>query len=62
VAEVGRQPWAIQNLLPVSVSASRIGSGSVATTFFLFLALFTVLLAAEIGILCKQIKIGPDKE
>ena len=24
VAEVGRQPWAIQNLLPVSVSASRI--------------------------------------
>ena len=62
VAEVGRQPWAIQNLLPVQVAASKIGSGAVATTFFLFLALFTALLAAELGILFKQIKIGPKNE
>ena len=62
VAEVGRQPWAIQDLLPVDVAASRIASSSVATTFFLFLALFAALLAAEVSILCKQIKIGPEKE
>lgn len=62
VAEVGRQPWAIQNLLPVGVAASKIGSSSVAVTFFLFLVLFTALLAVEISILFRQIKNGPEKE
>jgi cytochrome d ubiquinol oxidase subunit I len=62
VAEVGRQPWAIQDLMPVGVAASKIGSGAVATTFFIFLALFVALLAAEIGIMTRQIKIGPTPE
>ncbi len=62
VAEAGRQPWAIQNLLPVGVAVTKIGASSVAVTFFLFLALFTALLIAEVSILCRQIKIGPEKE
>ena len=62
VAEAGRQPWAIQNLLPVGVAVTKIGASSVAVTFFLFLALFTALLAAEVSIRCRQIKIGPEKE
>ena len=56
VAEVGRQPWAIQDLLPVSAAVSQLETTSVQTTFFLFLALFTLLLIAEIRILCKAIK------
>ncbi len=62
VAEVGRQPWTIQNLLPTVASVSRIESGAVAVTFFLFLAIFTALLAAEVTILVKQIKKGPEGE
>ena len=62
VAEAGRQPWAIQDLMPVGVAASKIPSGSVATTFFLFLALFTALLVAELSIMFRQIKIGPKNE
>ena len=62
MAEAGRQPWAIQNLLPVGVAVTKIGASSVAVTFFLFLALFTALLIAEVSILCRQIKIGPEKE
>ena len=62
VAEVGRQPWAIQNLLPVSVARSNLTTGAVQTTFFMFLAIFTILLVAEIGIMLKQIKIGPEGE
>lgn len=62
VAEVGRQPWAIQGLMPVNVAASKIPSGSVTTTFILFLVLFTALLIAEVSILCRQIKIGPKNE
>ena len=60
LAEMGRQPWAIQELMPVDVAASKIPSGSVSVTFFLFLALFTALLAAELSILFRQIQLGPD--
>ena len=60
VAEVGRQPWAIQNLLPVSVARSNLTTGAVQTTFFMFLAIFTILLIAEIRIMLKQIQIGPE--
>ena len=59
VAEVGRQPWTIQDLLPVSASVSDIAPGPVKATFFIFLALFTVLLIAELMIMFRQIKIGP---
>jgi cytochrome d ubiquinol oxidase subunit I len=57
---VGRQPWAIQGLLPVRVARSNLDTGTVAVTFFIFLALFTVLLIAELKIMCKQIAIGPE--
>jgi cytochrome d ubiquinol oxidase subunit I len=60
VAEVGRQPWTIQNILPVSVARSNLSTVTVQTTFFLFLLLFTILLIAEIRIMLKQIQIGPE--
>ncbi len=62
VAEMGRQPWAIQDLMPTSVAVSDMSAASVKVTFFLFLALFTALLAAELSIMFKQISIGPDKK
>lgn len=55
VAELGRQPWTIQDMLPVGVAVSDIPSSSIATTFFVFLFLFTTMLAVEISIMCKQI-------
>jgi len=61
VAEVGRQPWAIQGLLPVGVAVTPIDSANVKITFFIFLILFTALLIAEIGIMAKQIKLGPEE-
>jgi len=60
VAEVGRQPWTIQDMLTVSESASIIDSSSVQITFFMFLAVFTLLLIAEIRIMKKQIGAGPN--
>ena len=62
VAEVGRQPWAIQDVLPVKASVSAITSQSVQITFFLFLTVFTALLIAEIRIMLKQIKHGPAQD
>ena len=61
VAEVGRQPWAIQDILPTSASISKLDPASVQTTFFLFLILFTVLLIAELRILVKAIQKGPEE-
>jgi cytochrome d ubiquinol oxidase subunit I len=59
VTEMGRQPWIIQNLMPVNVAVSNISTGAVQTTFWLFAVLFTSLLIAEISIMVKQIKTGP---
>ena len=56
VAELGRQPWAIQDMMPTMAAVSDLRSGSVALTFFLFLILFTVLLIAEVRIMCHVIK------
>jgi cytochrome d ubiquinol oxidase subunit I len=60
VAEMGRQPWTIQDMLPTWVAVSDVSSSSVMLTFFIFLVLFTTMLAVEISILCKQIKKGPE--
>jgi len=59
VAEVGRQPWTIQDILPTFASTSHIDAGHVKLTFFLFLTFFTILLIAEIGIMRNTIKKGP---
>ncbi|WP_372932827.1 cytochrome ubiquinol oxidase subunit I [Mariniphaga sediminis] len=59
VAEVGRQPWVVQDLMPTMAGVTRISAGSVQTTFWLFAVLFTILLIAELKIMFRQIKIGP---
>ena len=61
VAEVGRQPWAIQGLLPNVAAISRLETSSVQLTFFIFLILFTVLLLAELRIMCRAIADGPEE-
>jgi cytochrome d ubiquinol oxidase subunit I len=59
LAELGRQPWVIQDLLPTVAAVSHINASSVQITFILFAVLFTALLIAELSIMFKQIKIGP---
>jgi len=61
VAEVGRQPWVIQDIMPTFAAVSNMEVGAVQTTFFLFAILFTVLLLAELSILVRQIKKGPEE-
>ena len=59
VAEVGRQPWVIQDLMPTVAAVSRLDASVVQVTFWLFAAIFTLLLVAEIKIMITQIKKGP---
>jgi len=62
VAEVGRQPWIIQDLMTTTTAVSNISASSVKITFFLFAIIFTSLLIAEVSIMLKQIKIGPKED
>lgn len=60
VAEVGRQPWTIQGLLPVNVAVSSLSVAAVKTTFWLFLAIFALFLVIEIRIMLGAIRKGPE--
>ncbi len=62
VAEMGRQPWVIQDIMPTFAAISNIEVSSVQTTFCLFAVLFTVLLVAEVSIMLKQIKKGTEQK
>ncbi len=61
VAEVGRQPWVIQDLMPTMKAVTHIDTTSVMITFFLFTFVFIGLFIAEVRIMLKQIKVGPKK-
>ncbi len=59
VAELGRQPWVIQDLMPTVAAVSMIDATTVQITFWMFAVIFTTLLIAEVMIMTRQIKIGP---
>ena len=62
VAEVGRQPWVIEGLLPVKAAVSSVSVVAVQTTFFIFVVIFTLFLVIELRILTNAIKKGPEIE
>lgn len=55
VAEFGRQPWVVQDLMPTLSAVSNIDHKSVIITFVIFAITFTTLLIAEIKIMLTQI-------
>ena len=55
-AEMGRQPWTIQDLLPTRAAVSAISPGSVQLTFWMFVVVFTALMIAEISIMTREIR------
>jgi len=59
LAEVGRQPWVVYELMPTISAVSKISSGAVQVTFWIFLLTFSALFIAEIKIMLSQIKKGP---
>ena len=61
VAEVGRQPWTVQDLLPVQAAISSIPASNVILTFWMFAVIFTVLLIAEVSIMVRYINNSTHK-
>ncbi len=61
VAEVGRQPWVIQDLMPTTAAISDLPASSVQTTFWIFAIVFTGLLIAEASIMLRYISASSRK-
>lgn len=60
VAEFGRQPWAVGEILPVHTAASALGAGEIWTSLFAILALYTAFLIAEVYLMVKFARKGPS--
>jgi len=59
VAEVGRQPWVIEGVLPTFLAVSNLSAGSVLTTLLGFVAIYSVLLIVDVFLMTKAIRLGP---
>lgn len=60
VAEYGRQPWAVQGILPTFMGASSITSAQVMTSIAGFVVFYTALAVVELYLMVKYIRLGPD--
>ena len=60
VAEHGRQPWAIDKILPTHYGASTLPASFVVFTLCGFILLYAVLLVVDVFLMLKYIKLGPD--
>jgi cytochrome bd ubiquinol oxidase subunit I len=60
VAEYGRQPWTISEVLPTALSVSNLSPWEVYTSLAAFVVFYTALLVIEIYLLLKYIKLGPS--
>lgn len=60
VAEYGRQPWAVGEILPVDVAVSALSESDLWLSLFAILALYTVFLIAEVYLMVKFARKGPS--
>jgi cytochrome d ubiquinol oxidase subunit I len=59
VAELGRQPWTVDGVLPTALSASSLSVMDLLITLAGFVAFYTVLFIIEMGLMIKYIRKGP---
>ncbi|MEW5728392.1 MAG: cytochrome ubiquinol oxidase subunit I, partial [Pseudomonadota bacterium] len=59
VAEFGRQPWAIGEVLPTFLATSSLTSGDLIFSLAGFIGFYTFLLTIEIYLMVKYARLGP---
>ena len=60
VAEYGRQPWAIGEILPTAVANSTLTAGDILFSMGLICGLYTLFLVAEMYLMFKYARLGPS--
>jgi len=61
VAEYGRQPWVIEDVLPTALGVSSIEAGNVVFSLIGFALFYSALLAVDLYLLNKYIRLGPEE-
>jgi len=59
LAEIGRQPWAVEGVLPTFLGASSLTVGQLWTTIIGFTLLYGALAVVEVGLIVRTIRKGP---
>ncbi len=59
VAEYGRQPWAIDSVLPTFLGSSSLSSAQVLFTLCGFVLFYSTLLVIDVILMRKYISMGP---
>ena len=59
VAEYGRQPWTISEILPTHLSASSVSLGQIWFSLGGFIVFYTALLVIELWLMFKYARLGP---
>ena len=62
VAEYGRQPWTVAEVLPTALSVSHLTVAEVAVTLAGFVLLYSALFVVEMGLMFKYIRKGPHED
>ena len=62
VAEVGRQPWVIEGVLPTFLAVSSISAANVWITLIGFVAFYSALAVVDVFLIVKTIKAGPPAD
>ncbi|MEN5053778.1 MULTISPECIES: cytochrome ubiquinol oxidase subunit I [Brevundimonas] len=62
LAEVGRQPWAVEGVLPTFLGASSLTVAHLWTTIICFTLLYGALAVVEVGLILRAVKKGPFAE
>jgi cytochrome d ubiquinol oxidase subunit I len=60
VAEHGRQPWAIDGILPTFLGTSSLATSDLYISLSGFVIFYTLLAIVEVYLMVKYIKLGPD--
>ncbi|HEY2034597.1 MAG TPA: cytochrome ubiquinol oxidase subunit I [Rhizomicrobium sp.] len=61
VAEYGRQPWAVEDVLPTALGVSSTSASNVLFSLLGFVVFYSALLVADIYLLQKFIRLGPQE-
>lgn len=60
MTEFGRQPWAIQDILPTYSAHSALTTGQLAFSLIMIVGLYTLFLIAEVYLMQKYARLGPS--
>jgi cytochrome d ubiquinol oxidase subunit I len=60
VAEYGRQPWAVDGVLPTFLGVSRTSLGNVWLSLLGFVLFYTALAVVDVALMARTIRHGPE--